>query len=235
MPAEPPPEPMPRLAIRSPESETIVASDSAVGHAVVIDDGGWLAGAAGRRIAIFLDDFRVRYRKQGDPAVTLGDLVPDNVDLSYGEHLIAAVPVHSNGELVKPNGDRAPHALARFWVGERRAPLAPLDAPFLFYAEPQGTYNGAAAANSARIDFYVVNSKLAENALSLEATVSGAGGTHTQRLVEWRPYLLSGLTSGDHTVTLRLVDPQGKPLARPRTTATAVITVNLDAPVPNAR
>lgn len=86
--------------------------------------------------------------------------------------------------------------------------LYPLNEPMLFYSRPKGTYSGA-EAQELLFDFYLINADLAPDGYSVLATING---TTTFEIDEWIPFTLSGLPMGENTITLELVDAQGRPV-----------------------
>ncbi len=78
--------------------------------------------------------------------------------------------------------------------------------PYLTYSRPKGTYDQE-AAKSLLLDFYVQNVEIGKDA----KVVYGVNGEETE-LTEWKPVLLPPLEAGEHTITLKLVDMDGKPI-----------------------
>lgn len=86
--------------------------------------------------------------------------------------------------------------------------LYPLNEPMLFYSRPKGTYSGK-QAQELLFDFYLINAELAADGYSVLATING---NTTFEIDEWLPFTLTGLPMGENTITLELVDAQGRPV-----------------------
>lgn len=94
------------------------------------------------------------------------------------------------------------------------------------FVEPQGTYNGAAAAAAARLDFYLLDASLSPAGAYLEAKLRREGRETVTRIDRWTAYAINGLVSGDYDVELALFE-RGRP--EPMARAARTITVNLEA------
>jgi len=183
-------------------------------------------------VDVSLDDFVPRRRDTLPARFELGDLVPEDRELSAGEHLLVATAVHEDGRLVRARERRslAPFAAVRFWVGERGAAARDLEKPNIIYRQPRGTYNGREAADRVLLDFLVLGGSLGD-ALGARVVVKGAGLSGETLLREPRALFVRDLPSGDFAVEIALVGADDKPLAQPAAHAARTITVNRDAPL----
>jgi hypothetical protein len=150
---------------------------------------------------------------------------PFNVGvLAPGKHTLRAFPSRSWHESVKTAGA---FATRTFYVGEGPAKGAKdttgpnLKAALLTYSRPKGTYSKK-DAEKLLLDFFVSNAKLGENDYKVKVAVDGK---EVSTITDWKPYYLSGLSSGDHTVTLQLIDPKGNPVPGAFNNPTGKITV----------
>jgi hypothetical protein len=189
---------------------------------VKVSAGGWLAGHPDRKLALVLNSYRVRYLTGGS-SLGLGDLVPADRSLEPGPYRLLVVLVDEQGLLLKPTrSGPPPFSAVRFTVGAPPVSTTP-EAPEIVYVEPQGTYNGEAAADAARLDFYLLGGASGSVEVRLNGRPPRSGGS----LGDWRAFALSGLDNGDHTVELALPDTSGAAARSVRRT----ITVNRDVSV----
>ncbi len=119
-----------------------------------------------------------------------------------GENSMIAFPSRSWHESVKKPGA----VLARtFFHGKEGTATFDPTAPTLVYSRPKGTYTGKDAAR-VMLDFYLLNVDLSSDGYRVIVAVDG----ETLDTVDtWVPYYLEGLTDGEHTIGLKLVDAQG--------------------------
>lgn len=99
--------------------------------------------------------------------------------------------------------------------------------PMLFYSRPKGTYTGAAETKKVMLDFFIVNTELSKEGNQVKVTVNGE---EIATLTEWKPYFLEGLPMGKNTVTLELVDAEGKKVDAPLNPVTREFTLMDVAP-----
>lgn len=78
--------------------------------------------------------------------------------------------------------------------------------PMLFYSRPKGTYTGD-DTKKVMLDFFIVNTELSEKGNQVKVTVNGE---EFATVSEWKPYFLENLPMGTNTVTLELIDAEGK-------------------------
>lgn len=186
--------------------------------------GATTPGAEERGIAMSGDGQHVHFIVDDAPYVAIYDdeEVIDLSGLETGTHVLRAFPSRQWHESVKA-GDA--FALRTFHVGDTTSgvELDP-DAPLLTYSRPKGLYRGA-DADSVMVDFYVTNAELGPEAHAVRLVVDD---TIVHVLDEWKPYYLLGLDSGQHTVKLDLLGPDGTVVTGPFNTTERVITVARD-------
>lgn len=82
--------------------------------------------------------------------------------------------------------------------------------PFLFYSRPKGDYKRT-DGQKVLLDFYLLNTTLADKGHRVRATIDGQAWTITK----WDAYFIEGLQPGAHTVRLELIDAAGNPVPGP--------------------
>jgi hypothetical protein len=222
------------VEIKFPFAEQSIPVGKAKKYKVRLKVEHWPVGDGGRGVDLVLDDFRPKRVKTLDPPPELGSLVPEDSELSSGEHVLVAMAVRENGELVRPAkpSSLAPFALVHFWIGERTTARISPSAPRLVYVQPRGTVNGEAAAERILLDFLPIGVEIGNGKSTVVARVRGQNASGTAILDAWHPMHLLDVPSGDYRVELELVGPEGQPLAEPAARTSRTITVNRDAPVP---
>ncbi len=159
-----------------------------------------------------LDDNNLYFNKR------LNKKIP--FSLKPGQHIIRTFPVRSYGESLKRPGS---FAASTFYVGKKENDLnVKLSGPYLTYSEPQGTFpykkNGAIL-----LDFYLTNTELSKDGYKVRLTVDAE---NARILTEWVPYFLYGLTKGDHSIRLELLDPQNQKVSGEFNDVTKKISLN---------
>lgn len=76
--------------------------------------------------------------------------------------------------------------------------------PALFYSRPKGDYKKL-DGDKILLDFYLLNTDLADKEYSIRATIDGMVWT----INKWDAYMIEGLELGKHTVRLELLDKDG--------------------------
>lgn len=94
--------------------------------------------------------------------------------------------------------------LRQFTVGKIKEKEVDLTQPMLFYSRPKGEYKGK-ETKKILLDFYVVNATLGVNDYSVRATIDGKPFL----LKAWKGYLIEGLSEGEHTIKIELLDKKG--------------------------
>ena len=96
-----------------------------------------------------------------------------------------------------------------------------MEAPTLIYSRPKGTYSGKDTENLL-LDFFVLNTTLAENGNKVRATING----EEFLIAEWAPQVVRGLPLGEVTITLELIDAEGNAIPGPfnKVTRTVMLT-----------
>ena len=91
---------------------------------------------------------------------------------------------------------------------------------FLFYSRPKGTYEGE-ATEKLLLDFYLVNTKISPNGNKVRATIQDS-----EFLIdEWAPYYIEGLTKGEISIKLELIDANGYLINSPFNPSTRTVTL----------
>lgn len=80
----------------------------------------------------------------------------------------------------------------------------------LFYSRPKGEYVGN-DAQKVMLDFYLINTDLADKSYMVRATINGV----VFDLTVWTPYFIEGLKDGENTIQLELLDSEGNLVPSP--------------------
>lgn len=94
--------------------------------------------------------------------------------------------------------------LRQFTVGNVKEKEVDLTQPMLFYSRPKGEYKGK-ETKKILLDFYLVNATLGVNDYSVRASIDG----NLFLLKSWKGYLIEGLSMGEHTISIELLDKSG--------------------------
>ncbi|RNC89713.1 MAG: hypothetical protein ED555_09645 [Allomuricauda sp.] len=99
-----------------------------------------------------------------------------------------------------------------------------LDAPTLIYSRPKGEYTGKDTENL-MLDFFVLNTTLAEDGNKVRATING----QEFMITEWAPHVINGLPMGEVTIQLELLDSDGNLIEGPFNKVTRTVLLKPDA------
>lgn len=101
--------------------------------------------------------------------------------------------------------------------------------PMIFYSRPKGDYLGKDTTN-VLFDFYVWNATLGAD-YKVNAKISSGGTEKVVDVTEWKPQFLQGLGMGKSSITLTLVDKDGKPVEGPNTYVSREFNLSADEPI----
>lgn len=99
--------------------------------------------------------------------------------------------------------------------------------PMVFYSRPKGDYLGKDTEN-VLFDYYLWN---AGDGQKVNAKISSGGQEKTADMAEWKPQFLHGLAMGKNSITLTLMDKDGKVVEGPMTTVTREFNLAADEPM----
>ena len=85
---------------------------------------------------------------------------------------------------------------------------------FLFYSRPKGTYKGS-DTEKLLLDFYLVNTDLSADGNKVRITIAQNQQTNKFLVDKWVPYYIEGLDKGEVSITLELLDNDGKLIKTP--------------------
>jgi len=148
------------------------------------------------------------------------------------EHYLMAFLSRSYHESIKSKGAGL---LYHFKVNEK-GKLQKIDepqTPMLFYSRPKGDYIGKDTAN-VLLDFYVWNANLATDGYQVQAHIANADIPNhdtTLTINNWQPNFINHLGIGKSTITLTLINKEGKPVQGPNTTVTRKIQLAAAEPL----
>mgnify|MGYP007063394545 FL=1 len=122
-------------------------------------------------------------------------------DLNEGDNLILFFLSRSFHESVKN-----PNAYALIQVSSEINGEDPFDlnSEFLFYSRPKGVYKGA-DTKKLLLDFYLVNTEISTQGNKVRATINDSEFI----IDEWSPYYIEGLSLGEVTIKLELLNSNG--------------------------
>ncbi len=135
------------------------------------------------------------------------------------EHYILCFLSRSYHESIK---NRQAGVLAHIKIDDKGAlqRLPDPTTPMLFYSRPKGDYLGKDTAN-VLLDFYPTNVTLGTDykvKADIKNETSGKNASFT--LDAWKPHFIQGLGTGKASITLSLIDKNGKTVDGPNTTVT---------------
>ncbi|TVP74112.1 MAG: hypothetical protein EA352_11245 [Gemmatimonadales bacterium] len=179
------------------------------------DERGLARAPDGQHVHLVLND---------EPYDAIYDLSDPIVleDLPAGTHVLRAFPGRDWHESVKLPGTLAQ---VTFVVGEGEMEFGqPQEwGPSLIYSRPQATYSGA-AADSVLVDFVLSGVDLAPDGYTVELEVLD----RVFDIERWAPYLLTNLPSGEITLRMALLDPEGNEVDAPFLPVERTIQVERD-------
>lgn len=137
------------------------------------------------------------------------------------EHYLVAFLSRSYHESIKSPGA----ALVYHFKIDEKGNLKKLEdpkTPMITYSRPKGDYAGKDTTN-VLLDYYIWNCSLAADGYKVKAEIANADKTTqtlTTTLTKWEPNFITNLGTGKCTVTLSLIDKDGKQVEGPLTSAT---------------
>lgn len=119
-----------------------------------------------------------------------------------GSHLMLAFLSRSHHQSLK---HKSAYQLKAFNVG-KPTKIYDLKAPYLFFSRPKGTYVDQ-DAEKIMIDFYLVNCVLKQGGYRVLVELDQI---HSFYIDKWAPFILEGLSMGEHTLKLTLVNSKNQ-------------------------
>ena len=144
--------------------------------------------------------------------------------LKPGKHLLVAFLSRSYHESIKH-----PKAaiVQQISIGQNTDADLNLKQPILVFSRPKGVYIGADTAH-VLLDFYLFNTKLSKKGNKVRLSIDGKVIGY---LDAWKPYWMEGLSMGEHTIRLELVDVKGFVVKGLYTDVTKKITLAAAEPI----
>lgn len=121
-------------------------------------------------------------------------------ELMEGNNVVLAFLSRSYHESIK---QKDAFILQNFPIGEETAAFDQTS-KHLFYSRPKGTYSGK-DAERILLDFYLVNTSLSKEGERVRVTIDEKEFV----LNSWQPYFVEGLSMGEHTFRIQLIDANG--------------------------
>ncbi|NMM49786.1 phosphopeptide-binding protein [Flammeovirgaceae bacterium KN852] len=138
-------------------------------------------------------------------------------ELEAGHYVSLAFLSRSYHESLK-NPDA--YVIRQFTVGDVDAEPADLTQPHMFYSRPKGEYSGA-DIKKVLLDFYLLNTDLSSEGNKVRATIND----DTFLIDKWQPYFIEGMSMGENTIKLELIDSEGNVIPGPFNTVERTITL----------
>lgn len=187
------------------------------------DAGGKLCSNSdkGQHIHFIMDNKPYQALYEPTNTVTL----PNNT-----EHYLLAFLSRSYHESIKSKGA----ALVYHFKIDANGKLQKMDeptAPMVFYSRPKGDYIGKDTAN-VLLDFYVWNTTLSPDGYKVNAEIKdGMGRDTTITINDWKANFLHNLGTGKCSITLSLMDKDGKAAEGPNTNVTREFNLAASEPM----
>lgn len=150
------------------------------------------------------------------------------IPLNEDEHYVMSFLSRSYHESVKSKGAALVYHFKLDKDGKLQK-LADPTTPMVFYSRPKGDYLGKDTEN-VLFDFYVWNATLGAD-YKVNAKISSEGTEKTMDVTEWKPQFIHGLNMGKSSITLTLMDKDGKAVEGPMTTVTREFNLSKDEPM----
>lgn len=157
------------------------------------------ARSGGNHLRVLLDNEKPRdWFDPDERPFTIEGLAP-------GLHTVRVFPATPWQESIK--GPRAFDAINFYVKSDKDAPM-PVDfsKPLLSYSAPLGTFTDM-VSHRVMLDFYVANTSLSKTGHRVRMQLDDSAAVD---ILHWSPVWLEALAPGDHTVSLRLVDAEGR-------------------------
>lgn len=142
-------------------------------------------------------------------------------DVPDGEHHMLAFLSRSYHESIKSEGANV--ALKVNVDNKSITKTEPIKDPMIFYSRPKGNYVGKDTENL-MLDFFLANVNLSEKGFKVKADINGTEAIIT----DWKPYYLNGLPMGENTITLTLLDQNGRAVETPLNPVSRTFTLKAD-------
>ena len=90
----------------------------------------------------------------------------------------------------------------------------------MFYSRPKGVYEGN-DTKKLLLDFYLVNTEISAGGNKVRATINDS----EFMIDEWVPYYIEGLSTGEVTIKLELLNSNGKLINSPFNPVVRLVTL----------
>lgn len=129
--------------------------------------------------------------------------------LDTGNHVLLAFLSRSYHESLKAS--RA-FVVQQFHLGTSAAQPYDLEnGKHLFFSRPKGSYTlQKGSSGSILLDFYLLNTDLTDGSY-VEAVIDDI----SFKITEWKPYYIQGLSAGEHTISIQLMNRNHLPIEGP--------------------
>ena len=141
-----------------------------------------------------------------------------NKELQPGSYTALAFLSRSYHESLKHEDA---YTLTQFAIGDTQVDSIDLKAEHLFYSRPKGSYEGE-DINNVMLDFYLVNTSISEGGNYVAVTIDNSAEF---KITKWVPYFMEGLSVGEHTIKIQLMDKDGSYIEGPFNTEERTFTL----------
>lgn len=146
------------------------------------------------------------------------------------EHYLLVFLSRSYHESIKSKGAAA---IYHFKIDES-GKLTKMDepkTPMIFYSRPKGDYVGKANTDNLLFDFYVWNTNLSADGYKVKANIKGDGLDTTVMITDWKARFLKNMPMGKSSISLTLMDKDGKQANGPETNVSRDFNLAADEPM----
>ena len=171
----------------------------------------------------------IHFIKDNEPYVALYDPTHTTTVPLNSEHYVLVFLSRSYHESLKNKGA----AMVYHFKVDKAGKLQKMDdpkTPMVFYSRPKGDYLGKDTEN-VLFDYYVWNTSLSNDGYKVNAKINTGGNEKTIDMTEWKSQFLHGLAMGKNSITLTLLDKDGKALEGPMTTVTREFNLAASEPM----
>ncbi len=194
--------PLPSVTAKAPTKNQLIPADKSADFEIKFDLKNWKLEpkGGGKAVHVILDNEKTRRIVDLKRPLKLGDF-SGGKPLAEGQHLLAILPVHPNGESVKPANRRSPIALVPFFVEKKTDPEWRDTDPLVLL---NILASNKVSAEGTLIDYYVDNKELTKGKVVLHAAVSGPDLAKGESISAWKPWRIKNARPGDHIAKIQL-------------------------------
>jgi hypothetical protein len=201
----------PTVSVIAPFPNQVIRAKQLDDFRVKMKVKGWDAPSDNKHIHVILDN-RPYYRlNTPNEPFKLKDIDP-SYEIKEGFHLLVAFPSRHSHEAVKPIKKASPLVMVPFFVGKRDGTKWKAKEPMFIYSRPKGKNTPPFPADGVLVDYYLNSAELKDGGYNLKITLKGPGVENgvTVTAKAWKPWRIKNPRDGQYTITMQLVDKDGK-------------------------